>query len=367
MTAPHPALSRLASLSAGPVEDVGDEGAFLASVSEHRMTAVALAAHEQGRLALSPSGRTTLAMWQLAERRRHLGFWQALREVQSRLTPMGVEVAVLKGIATEARWYDELGQRAATDLDLLLSPAALDRAVEVARRLDPGRGCSDQIDWLVRRRLLQHVDLRLGSTQIDLHFDPFKIGIPTRQLDTVWDTTELLETPHGPILVLRPEIELVLLLLHLNKDRFAFLGPFLDVRRMLDRAGLDWGFLEGFVAAEGLAVPVWRSLAAVAVTLELDVGVPRISGLRPRTWERLWGAGARLQGDEGRLRAPSVQPFLAAHARHRTADNLRELRRRLLPPRQLLAVAGRLDPGRSYARHLVSAPFRRSHGMERVS
>jgi hypothetical protein len=171
--------------------------------------------------------------------------------------------------------------------------------------------------------------------------------------------------------VLRPEVELVLLLLHLNKDCFAYLGPFLDVRRLLERASLDWGFLRTFVAEEGLEVPVWQSLAAVADTLRLDVDAPRLTGPRVRTWERLWGPGARLQGDEGRQRAPSVQVFLAAHARGRPGDNLRELRRRLFPSRQLLEVAGRLAPGRSYARHLaidrVVDRFRRSERIDTLA
>jgi hypothetical protein len=351
MTAPHPALVDIAS--GRPVEPVADEAAFLRSAGEHRMGAAILAAHQEGAIELSPSTVTTLGMWDLAERRGHLILWQTVRDVEARLAPTGAAVAVLKGIATEARWYDELGQRACTDVDLLLDPAALGDLAAVVDALDPERARSSTIAWLVARRLLQHVDLRVGSTQVDLHFDALKIGIPTQQGDEVWDSTRVVETPQGTLRVLRPEIELVLLLLHLNKDRFAYLGPFLDVAHILDRAPLDHGYLRQFVAGEGLDVPVWKSLAAVADTLALEVDVPRPTGPRAWSWDRLWGADARLGGHEARERAPSVQRFLAAHASGRAVETVREARRQALPRRELLEVAGRLEPGGSYLRYLA--------------
>lgn len=357
MSAPHPALLRVVAGRDVPVVD--DEAALLRSVSEHRMTGAVLGAHQRGALALSATTVTTLGMWELAERRDHLLFWRTIRDVQAGLASAGVGVAVLKGVATETRWYDEMGQRACTDVDLLLDPAALDDVAEVVELIDPDRGSSAAIEWLARRRLLQHVDLHVGRIQVDLHFDPLKVGLPTRQLDEVWASTESLATPHGTIRVLRHEVELVLLLLHLNKDRFAYLGPFLDIRQILERANLDWAYLRGFVAREGLGAPVWKSLAAVTQVLGLapHVDVPRVPGPRGWTWDRLWGRHAQLYGDEGRQRAPAVQRFLALHASGRTREKVRELRRQILPPRRLLEVAGRLDPDRSYLRYLTVDHF----------
>lgn len=352
MTAPHPALIDIAARR--PPGPVGHEAAFLRSVDEHRMTAAVLAAHERGAVRLTSSTVTTLGMWDLAERRRHLAFWETVREVESRLAPTGAAVAVLKGIATEARWYDELGQRACRDVDLLLDPGALGEAGAIVDALDPAHGHRSSVASLVSRRLLQHVDLHVGATQVDLHFDALKLGIPTRQVGEVWATTEVIATSHGPLRVLRPEIELVLLLLHLNKDRFAYLGPFLDIERILTRAPLDEGYLRRFVGAEGLDVPFWMSLAAVADVLALDLEVPRPRGPRARSWERLWGRRARLGGHEGRARAPAIGRLLPAHATGRTVDVLREARRQVVPPRGLAEVAGRLAPGGSYLRYLVT-------------
>lgn len=358
MTAPHPALLEVAALR--PVEVVVDEGDFLASASEHRMVGAALVAAQDGRLALSGPALTTLSVHDLGERREHLRFWATIAEAQELLAGSGVEVAVLKGVATEARWYDQLGQRVTTDVDLLLSPDALPRVVEVIERLDPDYRRSAAAEWLVRRWLLQHVDLRMGITQVDLHFDPLKVGLPLRQLYEVWRGTEELVTPHGTIRVLAPEVELVLLLLHLNKDRFSYLGPFLDIRQIVERGQLDWGRVAAFVEAEGLEVPVWCSLAKVAGVLGLELPNHRVSGPRVWSWERLWGRDRGLGGHAGRLAAPGPQQMLALHARGRTTEALSDLRRHLLPQRQLLEVAGRLEPDASYLSALVGAARRRS-------
>jgi hypothetical protein len=351
VTAPHPALVAVAAGRDAP--PVGDEEVFLGSVSEHRMTGAVLAAHERGAIGLSEPTAVTLGMWVLAERRDHLAYWRAAREVEDRLAPLGAEVAVLKGIATEARWYDELGQRACTDLDRLLAPAALDAVRGVVGAIDPGHGCPAVIDEIVRRRVLQHVDLHAGAVQVDLHFDPLKVALPTRQLAEVWASTEVLDTAQGSIRVLSPEIELVMLLLHLNKDRFAFLGSFLDVRQILERASLDWDQVRTFVTGEGLEVPVWKSLAAVTEQLGIEHDAPRIRGARGWTWDRLWGPHARLGGDDARARAPSVQRFLGLHASGRTRDKARNIRRQLLPPRPLLEAQGLIRPGRPYVGDLV--------------
>jgi hypothetical protein len=352
VTAPHPALLDIAARR--PPGPVGDEAAFLRSVDEHRMTAAVLAAHERGALRLASSTVTTLGMWDLAERRRHLAYWETLREVESRLAPTGAAVAVLKGIATEARWYDELGQRTCRDVDLLLDPGALGEVEAVVDALDPTHGHLSTVASMVSRGLLQHVDLHVGATQVDLHFDALKLGIPTLQTREVWAATEVIATPHGSLRVLRPEHELVLLLLHLNKDRFAYLGAFLDIERILTRAPLDESFLRHFVEAEGLDVLFWMSLAAVADVLALDREVPRPAGLRARSWERLWGARTRVGGHEARDRAPTIsRALLPAHATGRTADIVREARRQVLPPRGLAEIAGRLAPGGSYLRYLA--------------
>ena len=226
--------------------------------------------------------------------------------------------------------------------------------------LDPDRSAVDQIsDRAANARILQHVDLRLGDVQMDLHFDPFKVGLPTRRLDSIWLATETLTAEFGTITVLDPTSELMLMLLHLNKDSFSMLGAFLDVRRIVESGSVDWESLARVAEAEGLEVPVWSSLATVADILGLKVDGWDVDGIRARSWKRVWRAA--LQGYEGRESAPRRQRLLALHARRRTGDQMRELRRQLLPQRDLLEVAGRLSPGRPYFEYL-SGRFRKGPG-----
>lgn len=356
MTRPVPELVDLARRR--PTAVTGDEDSFLASALEHRMLGVVSSAVRRGDLELSDDAATRVAMLDLKERHRHQRFWDAAVDVQRRLDDVGAEAAVLKGIATEARWYDEMGERLCTDIDLLLAPHRLARVADVIGAVDPGRGNTDQIHQLANRGLLQHVDLRLDDdTQIDLHFDPFKVGVPTRSLSDIWTRTSLLTTEYGAIRVLAPEDELVLLLLHLNKDAFSMLGAMIDVRNILERATIDWELLSATVRHEGLEVLVWSSLATVVRALDMSVRVPPIGGLRAATWRRLWGEG--LDGYEGRQAAPRRQRLMAMHVRRRRRDIVRELRRQLLPQRGLLEVAGRLQSGEPYRAYLLGR-FRRS-------
>lgn len=359
MSPPVPELLALArGVDPGPISD---EDEFLESALEHRMLGVVSAAHRRGSLELSIETGTRIGMLDLKERHRHKRFWEAIDEVQHRLDAVGARVAVIKGVATEARWYDEMGERVCTDVDLLLSPDDMSRVAEVVKAIDPGRRSLDQIQATATARILQHVDLRLGDIQIDLHFDPFKIGLPTRRLGSVWAATESLTSELGTITVLDPASELMLMLLHLNKDSFSMLGSLLDVRHIVERGAIDWDRLAETVEAEGLEVPVWSSLATVVDILDMDLDVPVIGGVRAGTWRRIWRH--TLDGYEGRQRAPRLQRLLALHARRRTGAQMRELRRQLLPQRGLLEVAGRLEPDGRYLGYLVGR-FRKSPGVD---
>jgi hypothetical protein len=325
---------------------------LVASAAQHRLDSIVLEAAETGRLCLSRDALRLLTARNLNQRRANARLWRTLGEVERRLEPIGARVAVLKGIATEASWYDDLGDRSCGDLDLWLRPIDLGRVADVVAAIEPERA-TGTIAGLVDRRQLQHVDVRLNGTAIDLHFDPLKMGIWARSADRLWQGTHEQDTPHGRVRVLRPEHELVMLLLHLNKDRFSHLAGFLDVKRILERATIEWDEVGHIARVEGLEVAVWKSLSAVDEVLRLGLGIGAPGGARGLVWDRMWGRQAWLRGPSGRARAPLVQRYLPLVMTGRRRDRLRAVRREFLPSRQLLEVAGSLQPDQSYTRFVA--------------
>ena len=135
------------------------------------------------------------------------------------------------------------------------------------------------------------------------------------------------------------EMSLIISLIHLNKDRFRELARYLDVVRIVDSAALDWGFIDRFLATEGLTTHAYLSLEAVYG--DLGLRPPRItaaSGLGSWLWRRLWGRETRLLGYPGYVtgvRREFIIPFMLPGRRRET---MRWWWRRVFPPRALVEV-----------------------------
>jgi hypothetical protein len=136
---------------------------------------------------------------------------------------------------------------------------------------------------------------------VDLHFDLLKYGIPDRQGPEIWSRTRHFSIDEGvTVRVLDPEIALVHLMLHANRDRFRHLIAYADLARLLAREQIDWAYVHRFVADEGLDVPVYASLDTMTDTLGLPrMEHPAIGGWRAALWRRLWTPRIRLQGNDG--------------------------------------------------------------------
>lgn len=334
MTAPPSALVEL--VKGRPVEVVPG---LVASALEHRLGAQLLSVAEAGEVELSADDRRALVAADIATSTRHRELWRGLSSAIDALEEVGIASIALKGVAAEARWYDRLGERPCSDVDLLIAPDDVDRVDRVLDRLWPDHPAADEVVTLVRRRQLQHVHLVWEGVPLDVHFDPLKLGIWVRQVDSIAETATTVDSPDGrPVPVLAPELALVGFLTHLNKDRFAYLGPYCDVARVTARSDLDWALVRRFVEGEGLEVPVWKSLAAVATMLELEIDIPSTGGWRARLWDRLWPPSARLLGHEGRSSSRHRQVAIPVLTTGRGREVAREMRRQLLPPRALLDV-----------------------------
>lgn len=251
------------------------------------------------------------------------------------LDDAGVEVATIKGVTAQARWYQRPGERPCSDIDLLLAPHDLPRASVAVAALVPDHPWLPDLDDMVRSGRIQTVTLRVDGLEVDLHFDLLKLGFPTRQASLIWDRTECFELPGGTVVrVLDDTTALFHLLVHLNKDRFQRLLGLADIPRVLDAGRVDWVQLRRMAFGEGLDVPVACSLEAVVNDLAIGFppDLPRPHGPRAALWRWIWRPSIRLRGREGRLRFRARQQWIALLARGRIREALASWAGDVLPP-----------------------------------
>lgn len=342
----------LFDIAAGRPASAGE--GLVASAIEHRLGGLLLSASESGSIELGRADTTALVASDEATIAHHRRLWEALTSVVGVLAGVDIEPVALKGVTSEARWYRRIGERPCADVDLVLQPADIDRVDEILALLAPDYPTVAEATVLARARRLQHVHFLWHGVVIDLHFDPLKLGIWTRNADLVWNSTQTVTAPDGQVVrVLSPEIALVSALTHLNKDRFAYLGAYGEIARIAADHSLDWDVVNHFVEAEGLAVPVWCSLREVDDRLGLELDVPATEGWRAWLWQRLWPPESRLEGDDGRASHRQRQAMIPLLADDRWRETFREWSRRLLPPRALLDVHDGETCPHSYLRRIT--------------
>lgn len=338
----------LIDLAAGRPAQV--DAALLPLVHEHRLTGLLATRLEQGELELPAAVAQQVAAVDLANQAHHLRLWRAVEGVAESLRSIEVDPVFLKGVTAERRWYDRLGERPCSDVDVLVPHDQLDRLGEVLDVLAPGYAHRELVLELVQRRQLQHVNLEWEKVWLDVHFDLLKLGTWMRNpeaVDTADGSVCTVSREGGPaVRIPSPELALVNFCTHLNKDRFAYLGGLADVARVVQRTPIDWDRFARVVDDEGLTVPVWKSLVVVGEVLGLDLPAAPPTGWRGRVWDRLWPEEVRLGGRTGRTTRRHRQHALPLLATGRTGEGLAELRRQLVPPKGLLELeAGESDHG----------------------
>jgi len=308
-----------------------------------------------------------LAAYNLRIRAHHHRLWGALGVVTEKLGDIGVAVASFKGVTSEARWYDRIGERPGTDLDLLLSPTQFDRIEDIIALFQPDHALTGEAQMMAGLGYIQHIDLRrVEGIDVDLHFDLLKILIPSRHKEEVWErTTEFDSGEHGSFMVVDPESSLIQSLLHLTKDRFSLLLGFVEVVRIIEREELDWDYIDRFVRQEGLEVPVYKALDTVVVTLDLDVPLTSsVRGWRVSMWRVLWGSSTQLQGRWGRTAHHRRQFWIPLLARGRLGEAIGRLWKLAFPSRELMDHYYPDVPG-PYLWRLIRGRIRRGRGRRR--
>jgi hypothetical protein len=337
---PQPLPPLLYDLAAGRDDPSASVDAHVISLAwEHRMTGL-LWTWAREHLA-DVEMKTGLAQHDLHVQ-AHLGrVWEVLEASVTRLTAAGIEVATIKGVTSEARWYDRRGERPCSDVDLLLSPHQLDRVAEAVRLIEPDHPWVSHVTSMAANGRIQAVTTHLDGLEVDLHLDLLKLGMPTRQSTEMWELTTPYSLPGGgSVRVLDDTTALLHLLVHLNKDRFQRLLGYADIVRIIATGRVDWARLERFARGEGISMSAFRTLEVVLDELSLPwpVELQRPSGFRARIWNLIWREGIRLRGTEGRLRFRRRQDWISFLARGRRVEALRWWLRDVWPPGPIVAA-----------------------------
>ena len=276
-----------------------------------------------------------------------LRVWAVLEESVARLAAEGIEVATIKGVTTEARWYGRRGERPCSDVDLLLSPRQLDRAADAGAtaRAQSSMGLLGRATG--RDRTDPDGDDDVDGLEVDLHLDLLKLGIPTRQSSDLWDRTTHYPLPRGgSVRVLDDTTALVHLLVHLNKDRFQRLLAYADIARVMAGGGVDWDERSGSPTGKGSPFDVpdprgraRRALAAVAGR------APSPEWISCALWNLIWRPGIRPARGRGPPAFPSAAGLDRAPGAWSRREALRWWFRETWPPRPGGRGPLRRDPG----------------------
>ena len=285
--------------------------------------------------------RMDLAMIDLQIQAHQQRIWALAERAVEVARLLDVEVAMVKGCALERRFYGRDGERPSSDVDLLVAPSELHRIPELVMAFQPDHSWIPYLPRMVRRKQIQSVTVAVDRMEVDIHLDVLKLGIHTRQADQAWAALRTEQLPNGAELrVLDDTWTLLLLLAHLNKDRFQRLLGYADVVRVVRHGAVDpdqfWRLAEG----EGLTLPMARTLRTVERDLHVDLRfpTPNVGGLSAAAWDRLWRPEIRLLGREGRERFRYRQDLIPLLANGRRTETVRWWSRELFPPAGAVAA-----------------------------
>ncbi len=183
---------------------------------------------------------------------RNQALAKALKEICDALDAAGIPAVPYKGPALAADVYADLGLREFGDLDLLVSPAHVQEAVEVLNacgyhseyRLHPASEAAQLHSRAQYHLALEH---ECNAVVVELHWKT-DVDFPVEHAnDAVW-WSSLPSTPFegGRIRSFRPEELLLIMLLHGAKHGWCSLGWLVDVGEFVRRyPNLDWDWIAG--------------------------------------------------------------------------------------------------------------------------
>ena len=330
MARPHPLLI---DLVAGRILRVPVEPGIVRSAFEHRVGGLLKTAVDLGASATQEAMRM-LDQADISAWARNRVVAEAMVEMAGVATDLGIDIAFIKGVSIETRWYGRLGERPTWDVDAVLAPWHRHRAPELVAALQPTHSMLPHLESILKKDRLQSIDLGYRSLPVDLHLDPLKFELAdSRYPERIWEDLQTLDLEHGSVRVFDPAASLFLAALSVNKDRFRHLIGHSDLIRIQADPSTDIARCESLAKGEGMLVPLGASLAAVWSDLGMTGGQTTVTS---RAWDVLWGKSIRLLGEEAKVRFRYRQSLIPLFDLRRWPEVIASWRRRLLPSRALL-------------------------------
>jgi hypothetical protein len=257
----------------------------------------------------------------------------------------GVPVIPLKGAFLAEAVYGDIALRPMADLDLLVKPTDLPRAIEILRRL--GYDSDQPFDPVAQQAGFQDMPpmRKAGGAMVELHWTLVTplcgARIDDRELEGIWERSVPATIAGAPSRALAPEDLLLHLCMHASvHHRFADVGlkSFVDMAEVVRHyeGALDW-------AAFAERANRWGVSNGVRMALMLaqewtDVRVPaglsaQLDGADPDETTLEWARHKVLEGRPAEL----VSEFARLESDGGTANKLSTLRAAAFPPRATIA------------------------------
>lgn len=192
---------------------------------------------------------------------------RALREQLDGIgSALGTPVVYLKAAWADPVLYGGLGRRAGVDVDLLIRPDRFEsfgRALE-ERGFQRYRHPTPALESYFRDKEWTFLPARRGEPSVDLHCalgDPGWFELPT---EAVLARATIYDSPHGPILSLSPEDQILYAALHYANHLYAIDGRHLeDVTRLINARSVAWPDVVARARASRMRLPLLLLLEAL--------------------------------------------------------------------------------------------------------
>ena len=224
----------------------------------------------------------------LASAARSMRLFHELGTILRAFQAAGIPVIPLKGACLAEAVYGDVALRPMADIDLLVEPDELPRAVSLLRTL--GYNSDQPFDPAAEQTISQHMPMmaRSGAATVEVHWTivcpAFESRFATADLDGLWSRAVPATIAGVPALMLSPTDLLLHLCLHVSSQhRFDDLSlrSFVDMAVVCERYGerVDWNAFTARANQWGVANGVYLALVLAEEWTEFGCPTAVLTGL----------------------------------------------------------------------------------------